>query len=390
VPGALLELDIDALAAGGDGVGRGPDGRVVFVPFTAPGDRVRVRLVEERARFARGELESLVEPGPGRVEPPCPVFGRCGGCAWQHLSVEAQLAARRDILRDALERVGRLGPLPDIDFVPSPAAYGYRGRARIRVEGGSVGFRRRRSHALCAVAGCPLLAPPLDAALARLVADPPAGSGEWELVMGVDGTVRQSALPPPAGAPAVELEVAAQRLRVSPGVFVQANALLLDRLVSEVVEAAGSGDAFLELHAGAGTFTLGLARRFAGGVAIESSRAAASDLRHNLGAAGADHVRVVRAEASLRRLRGVLRDLRPDAVVLDPPRAGVGREVAGALARLAARRIVHLACDPATLARDLAVFRAGGWLVTRVTGFDLFPQTPHVEALAVLEREPRA
>ncbi|HSJ96864.1 MAG TPA: TRAM domain-containing protein, partial [Myxococcota bacterium] len=180
----LVELTIESLAAGGDGVGRAPDGRVVFVPLAAPGDRVRVRLVEEKARFARGEIEALLVPGPERVEPRCPVFGICGGCAWQHLDYEAQVRAKRERLRDALARIAGLAELPPLAFTPSPAPYGYRGRARVRVERGGVGFRRRRSHALCAVTGCPLLAPPLDAALAALAAAPPRPAGEWELALG--------------------------------------------------------------------------------------------------------------------------------------------------------------------------------------------------------------
>src|SRR5690606_28138875 len=124
----VVELTIEALAAGGDGVGRAPDGRVVFVPFAAPGDRLRVRLVEARARFARGAIEALLAPGPARVAPPCPVFGVCGGCAWQHVDYPAQVEAKRAIVRDALARLGGLEALPPLAFTPSPAPYGYRGR----------------------------------------------------------------------------------------------------------------------------------------------------------------------------------------------------------------------------------------------------------------------
>lgn len=390
----VVELVVESLAAGGDGVGRAPDGRVVFVPLAAPGDRLRVRLVEERARFARGEIEALLAPGPARVAPRCPVFGTCGGCAWQHLDYPAQVAAKQAIVRDALARIAGLAAPPPLGFTPSPAPYGYRGRARVRVERGGVGFRRRRSHALCAVGGCPLLAPPLEAALAALAAARPRPAGEWELALGAEGAVRVAPLAGARGAAGagdrLPLRAAGERLAISAGVFAQANALLLDALAEAVLAAAGRGGTALELFAGAGFFTLGLARRFAPVVAVESDPAAARDLAHNLRAAGLDggatrRVRVVEARVEAWLAAGEAERLSPDVVVLDPPRGGVGAQAAAALARLPARRVVHLSCEPATLARDVAMFAARGWRLASVHGFDLFPQTPHVEVLAVLE-----
>jgi 23S rRNA (uracil1939-C5)-methyltransferase len=387
----VVELTIESLAAGGDGVARTADGRVVFVPLAAPGDRVRVRLVEQRARFARGEIEELLAPGSARVPPRCPVFGVCGGCAWQHVDYAAQVEAKRAIVRDALARIAGLADPPPLVFTPSPAPYGYRGRARVRVERGQVGFRRRRSHELCAVAGCPLLAAPLDAALAALAEAPPRRPGDWELALGADDVVRAAPLGAQARAPdrgeeRLVLRVAGERLEVSQGVFTQANALLLDALAEAVCDAAGSGDTALELYAGAGFFTLGLARRFARVVAVESDRAAARDLARNAARpGGARRVRVVEARVAPWLAAGEASALAPEVVVLDPPRGGVGPAAAETLARLPARRIVHLSCDPATLARDLAVLVAHGWRLARLHAFDLFPQTPHVEVLAVAE-----
>ncbi len=132
-PGSL-ELTVDRLASGGDGVGRAPDGRVTFVPFSAPGDRLRVRTTEARRRYLRASVIEMIAPGPSRVEPVCPVFGRCGGCSWQHLRYEAQLEAKRGILRDALTRIGKLAAAPEhVEMRASPAGYGYRGRARVLV-----------------------------------------------------------------------------------------------------------------------------------------------------------------------------------------------------------------------------------------------------------------
>jgi 23S rRNA (uracil1939-C5)-methyltransferase len=381
-----LELEIERLAAGGDGVGHAPDGRVVFVPDVAPGDRVRVRLVSERARFAHARVEALLEPGPSRTDPLCPVFGSCGGCAWQQVAYPAQLEAKAAILADALRRLGGLSlpALPPV--VPSPAPYAYRGRARVLAAGGRVGFRRRRSHAVCATRRCPILVPDLDAALARLADHPPRSDGEWELVAGAKGRVRALPLGRERGE-ALEIELSGDRLRVSPGVFVQSNALLLGELAEAVHQAAGSGERAFELYAGAGFFTLGLARRFARVVAVEGSRAAAADLRHNLRAAALPGVEVV--ECAVERALAAPGRLpeRADAAVLDPPRRGLPPGGADALARLAPARLAMLSCDPATLARDLAALVARGYRLGALRGFDLFPQTPHVEALAVLERD---
>jgi 23S rRNA (uracil1939-C5)-methyltransferase len=374
-------LVIEALAAGGDGVGRTPDGRVVFVPFTAPGDRVRVRIERQRRRHAHARLLAVEAPGPARVAPACPVFGRCGGCAWQHVGYEAQLEAKSRILRDALARLGGIawpGPIP---VLASPSPYHYRGRARVMVEAGRVGYRERRSHAVCATAACPILVPELEARLARLASEPPADPGDWELAAGQEG-VRAV----PAGTTAgtrLHVSAAGERIGFSSGVFLQANALLLDRLAERVLGAAGRGAAALELHAGAGFFTLGLARRFARLAAIESNPAAAADLRRNLAAAGLHHVEVWarRAEATLDDAAA----LRPDAVVVDPPRAGLSPAVREALGRFAPR-LAYLSCDPATLARDLRDLGGRGLRLTQLEAIDLFPQTAHVEALAVLER----
>ncbi len=380
--GHQAEVRIDSLAAGGDGVARLPDGRIVFVPFSAPGDRVRVRLVESRARFARAQVEELLEAGPARVDPVCPAFGTCGGCAWQHVDYAAQLEAKRAILAEALRRIGGLetevGPV-----LPSPSEYGYRARTRIRVEGGRVGYLRRRSHALCAVSRCPVLVPALEERLHELAAHPPAEQGEWELAVG-SGEVRAAPIAS-SHAPRTLLEVGGRRIEVSHGVFAQSNALLLEELASRVAAAAGRGALAVELFAGAGLFTLGLAQRFERVVAVEGDRVAVRDLRANLAQAGPGRVEIVgeRVERALPRLAG----LRPEALVLDPPRSGLPRGSSSELVAVEARRIVYLSCDPATLARDLAELCARGQALRAVEAIDLFPQTPHVEALALLERE---
>lgn len=379
------EISIDSLAAGGEGVGRDAVGRVVFVPFAAPGDRLRVRVVEAHERFARAEIEAILEPGPVRVEPPCAVFGACGGCAWQHVAYPAQVAAKRAILAAALARIGGI-EAGAIDMVASPQAYGYRGRARLLVQGGRVGFRRRRAHEPCPIEQCPLLAPPLDAALGALAARTDLTDGEWELALGSDGAVRTTALAAPRDGAPIALTVLGDRVEISPGAFAQANALLLEALAHHVVEAAGAGSEALELFAGAGFFTLALARNFARLTAVESDPVAVADLTRNLRAASLRHVRIVEAKSEVVLADAAAQRVAPEVIVLDPPRGGVGPRAGRDLARIRARRVVHVSCDPATLARDLRELVQRGFTVTHVTGFDLFPQTPHVEAVAVLDR----
>jgi 23S rRNA (uracil1939-C5)-methyltransferase len=260
------------------------------------------------------------------------------------------------------------------------------------VKGGRAGYRRRRSRELEAVDRCPILAAPLEGALQRLPTDPEAQGAaerEWELALDEGGGVRATPLPARGGAP-IALTVAGRRLQISPGVFAQGNRHLQDALAEAVRDAAapdGEGGRLLELHAGAGTLTLALAARFRAVTAVEAHAAAARDLVANLRAAGVSHVRVLRARA-----QDALRDLAaagpgPDVVVLDPPRAGLAAGGAELLAELGAARIAYLSCDPATLARDLSQLARRGYRLRRVRAFDLFPQTAHVEALAVVERE---
>ncbi|MCP5039391.1 MAG: class I SAM-dependent RNA methyltransferase [bacterium] len=385
-------ISVDSLAAGGDGVGRLGDGRVVFVRFAAPGDRVRIRVPDSGDSFLRAKEFELLEPGRGRKEPVCEYFERCGGCAWQHLDYETQLEAKQRILRDALERIGKLTQLPAIEVVPSPRPYGYRGRTRVLGRGAHVGYRRYHEHALEPVTRCPVLVPALEAELEALAArvreQHEAGSAaedrEWELAVGRDGRVRCTELDTGVG-PRVELEVAGEIIRVAPGGFAQANPLLYQTMFDRVAAALESASAgtLVELFAGAGFFTLGLARRFRRVIAVESDATACTDLSENLATAKLANIEVRNA-----RVEEVLDDLcgrAPDALVLDPPRTGLARGTAGKLAAVRAPHIAYLSCDPATLARDLAQLSASGYRLRSLTAIDVFPQTPHVEALASLE-----
>ncbi len=382
-PPRVEEVRIRGLGSGGEGVATARDGRVLFVPGTAPGDLARVEVVEERRRFGRGRLLALLEPGPDRVEPRCPAFLRCGGCAWQHLRYGAQVAAKGRLLRDALERIGGFRLERDPPVHASPAPYGWRVRARVVADRGRPAFRARGSRRPVPVDGCPVLVPELDRRLRELAAEAALPPGEHELVAGAGGSVR--VVPLASGGERLRLGVEPVDLEISPGVFAQAHAGLSGRLVEEVVRAAGRGRAVVELYAGAGLFTAGLAGNFDRLVAVEGDPAAAADLRRNLARAGARGVRVLAAavEDALPELGG----WHFDCAVLDPPRSGLGPAAREGLLALAPPRIVYVSCHAAALARDLrALAEAGGYRLQELAGFDLFPQTPHLEALALLRR----
>ena len=392
-----LELEIERLSSDGEGVGRAKSGLTVFVPFTAPGDRVRVRVVDQRRRFARAEMIELLEPGEARVEPLCSYHGRCGGCSWQHLDYSAQVIAKENMIRDALERIAREKHVTRIAFESSPIEYGYRVRTRMLAGAKGLGYRERASHTLCAVDRCPILAPALQSEAERVssrMRDPtsemgPVETKEWELVADTEGRARSTPLPidMDAGGARSSLvsrfEIEGKKLEVSPGSFVQANGAMHGLLYRSVLEQVGEGDRALELHAGAGFFTLGLVDRFKRLDVIESSPSAVADLRFNLAGTKGLHILATQAESSVPEKIEAF----PDCVLMDPPRTGLSLPLLEGVAALNPTRIVYLSCDPATWARDLARFADRGYSLQRVQGFDLFPQTPHVEVLATLIRD---
>ena len=387
IASTIVELDITALAAGGDGLGRDATGRVTFVPRTAPGDRVRVRLVRQTKSFARGELVDLIAPSAARAEPPCPHFrDGCGGCQWQHVTRAEQLAAKQSIVAGALRRLPGLAVEPIAD--PAPP-YGWRRRARFHVVGGKVGLYELASHRVLPVAHCPQLEPELDAALHAVAAASPP-DGELALVRGHTGAIAvgiarawrgAAALVGRAGIvgvtagdevhgePIIELEPG---LRAGPWDFAQASAAGNAALIALVRGALGPGPGrALELYAGAGNLTRALV--------ADRWDVVASDLAAPAHAAGP--IEAASAEDAIARAGGG-----PfDAIVLDPPRTGA-REVMPGIARHAPRAVVYVSCDPATLARDAAVLVEAGYRAERAWPIDLMPQTAHVEVVLRLVR----
>jgi len=406
-----LEVTVEKLVAGGDGLARF-EGIPLFVPRSAPGDRLRVRITERRPDYGRAEIVELVEPGPGRREPPCPFFVDCGGCDLQHLEDDLQPRLKAEAVLETLTRLGRL-EIPEDLTVITGDSWGYRLRAQLQVGrtalggpdadraaeegpkyGLAVGYHRRGSRELVAVDRCPILVPELEELLPRL----PRVLGEaggrtparLDLAAGEAGSGRITAAPVVEGLPHGEVVLQAGGLTYAydARAFFQAHRGLVGRLVEAVVggaedEHAGKDATALDLYAGVGLFALPLARRYGRVVAVEGDAVAARFCRNN-----ARRNRLGNVEVVTRALETWIRELPEGAArgVVDPPRAGLHRKVRQALFRHGPRWLTYVSCHPATLARDLRQL-ANRYRLEGLTLIDLFPQTGHMEAVAQLRRE---
>ncbi len=389
---------MEKLVYGGDGLAR-LDGRVVLAPFTLPGERIAARPEQEKPGLVCAYTVAVLDPAPERVPAPCPYFTRCGGCHYQHAPYDYQVEAKAGILVEELRRLGKIEPPAQIE-VASAEPWGYRNRVQLHVRDGRIGYREARSHKLCAIEQCPIASPKINeviAALHGMVCDRrwprflrslEIFTDERQVQLNVVETDRPVArrffdwcaetIPGIVDGP-VDYE---GRFRVSRNSFFQVNRFLLDRLVQSAVEGA-AGESALELYAGVGLFSLALARQFREVTAVESGSGAIRDLEFNAARAGLANLRAEKrtTEEYLASL-----DRAPEFVLLDPPRAGLGKTVVARLAELGPRRMTIVACDPATLARDLAGLTASGYGIERMVMIDLFPQTYHLETVVHLGR----
>ena len=424
-----MRLRIEKAIYGGAGLAR-DEGKAIFVPLTLPGEVVEAHIVDDRTSYANAELDEVIDASPERIAAACPYFGECGGCHYQHANYPGQLRLKAAILREMLERA-HLRDVPEIGILQGDPI-GYRNRIRLHVDRTSslLCYKQRGSHVNLVVKECPIAAPVLQSALKRIQAQATNWRlGEWadevELFTNAeqsetlvtlwtrrskrdaDGYLQQlwpqlrEAIPEIMGAAvvgsgegkhksgsvlakmgkqALAYRATGTEYRVSLGSFFQVNRLLIDGLVERVTKGR-SGALVWDLYAGVGLFARALARGFERVVAVEAAASSVADLRHNL---GAPH-RVV-AAATLEFLRGARAEgqPRPDLVVVDPPRAGLGKEISGLLSQIGPRHITYVSCDPATLSRDLKSLVESGYHLTDVTMVDLFPQTFHLESVAML------
>jgi 23S rRNA (uracil1939-C5)-methyltransferase len=411
------------LVYGGEALGYHA-GRTVLAPRVLPGERAEVEEVRTQKGVVHARTLRILDSSPQRIEPGCPYFGRCGGCQYQHMPYEAQLAVKTEILRETLRRLGKVqweAPIP----VHSGAAWNYRNQAQLKVGKGpagnaTLGFFEGESNRLIPIDACPILSPRLNTLLGVLCSEPWGGTlancrevyllgddrdekvmltlrgtltaGEAEALANkcreelagvVTVAIEQGSGLRVFGEPHLTYRVGEFAYRVSPGAFFQSARYLLPEFVASVAGGQAGGVA-MDLFAGVGLFSLPLAQHFEHVTAVESNAQAAADLTANARAVAGKKIRAV-GESVFDFLRRYAQ-MEPDLVVMDPPRAGAGVAILKMLLALRPKRLHYVSCGPPTLARDLGFLLQNGYSLDALEMFDFFPQTYHIESLARLSR----
>jgi 23S rRNA (uracil1939-C5)-methyltransferase len=395
-------------------MGRLPDGRAVFVPYTLPGEIARVRLVEQKRGHARAELLEVIEASPERIQPQTPAGAPCPGCHYQHMPYELQLSAKDAILREQLERIGALFDPPLLPALPSPKVWNYRNHIQLHMnEQGQLGYHEARSNQVIPVQRDPLAEEPLNEVLGQLDLEPVPGLERVSLRLGIGEDillVLEASQPETpqlsieeldvsavyvspngellmAGSDHTFMEAAGRDYKVSARSFFQVNSGQAGQVVPYLLERLPlqPRSTVLELYSGVGLFSTFIAPKVERLVAVESSTSAAADFVENLDEF--DNVELY--EAPVERALPAL-ELKPDILLADPPRSGLGAKVIPHLLALQAPFIAYISCDPATLARDAARLARGGYRLEQITLIDMFPQTYHIESLSLwrLEAQP--
>jgi 23S rRNA (uracil1939-C5)-methyltransferase len=381
----IFEVQIEKLVYRGQGLGH-HHGKVVFVPFSVPGDLLSVHAVEEKKKFFRAEIQEIISPGAGRVSPACPHFAACGGCHWQQLKYSGQVETKRQILEETLHHhLPQTRGLP-ISMKPCSQPFEYRSRARVQLRGSgaqtTVGFFRIASHHVENVFRCPLLRPPLNEALdkirkSRIEAKSDPGRPELDIACSDEGIAfSENAI--------LRRTVGEFQYSIAPSVFFQANDFMVAELVSIVRDLAGkAGSGFAaDLFAGVGLFSLPLARLFETVVAVENSPAASRFCAVNASNAGITNIHAICADVTAWLESETTTGW--DLVVLDPPRMGAGPGVIEGIRKKMPKIIIYVSCDPQTMARDLSRIAGDEYRVDHIEGLDLFPQTYHFETVVRL------
>ena len=403
------DVTLTTLTYGGDAMGRLADGRAVFVRLGLPGERVRIRLTDEKRGFARGELVEILEPSPRRTVPRCIHFGECGGCHYQHMPYEDQLRAKKEILRDQLTRIGRIADPPVSETVASPSPWNYRNHVQFHLtEKGELGYVRAQVPSVFAVKECHLPEGSINALWPQLAFEPgteiervAVRSGKEEELMlilesdspeapeleieadlSVAHVYEENAVVI-AGNDHVVISVLGRDFRVSAASFFQVNTAMAEKMVSHLLEElpATPFTTLLDVYCGAGLFSAFLAPTCGRVIGIESSPSACEDFAFNL-----DEFENVELYEGLAEEIIPYLNVRPDIILVDPPRAGLEKPVVDRILQLQPHIVAYVSCDPSTLARDAGRLISGGYQLKDVTLFDLFPQTFHIESISLFER----
>ncbi len=435
-----FNIQLTAIAHGGAALGR-YEGRVIFIPYALPGETVRAEITQDKGRYAFARLVEVLEPSPNRIPPPCPYFTICGGCQWQHADYQGQLDFKSATVADQLTRIGKIAAPHVRPTLPDDSGWAYRNHAQFHpVEGGGLGFHSAGSHEAIAIDECPIIHPLLADLYAALGPDMNlpglsrlslrAGTETGDLMLIFEMT---DDLPPGLeidlpvscvlllsdgvhvnliGNNHITETVAGYTYRISAPSFFQVNtaqAAQLVRLVTEYLDLQG-GETVLDAYCGVGLFTTHLAERAGLVIGIEQSSAAVTDLLENTAEqdaldgdtagnandyANEDDYANADGYGNIDVIEGPVEAVLPDldldlgvdgpldAAVIDPPRAGVDRFALDALVKHHPARLVYVSCDPATLARDAKRLIKGGYELVEVQPVDMFPQTAHVESVAL-------
>ena len=380
---SYLNVTIERLLPGGVGLAHA-EGLTLFVSLAAPSDEVRVKIDRVQGKVAFASIHEIIKPSPVRVEPPCPYFGRCGGCDFQQLIYEAQLSAKVDIIKDCFQRIAKIVEPVDIKMHQS-AEWQYRARALWQTDADRnwLGYYVRGSREVCDVEYCAVLVPELQQTLEKVRSTIETTSSVRDIAA-VAGDEGVSVDPPLAGLETRQISrtIAGERYLLSAKSFFQINHKLLPALIQEAI-GNESGNMAIDLYCGVGLFTLPLARRFANVTGVEGNERATRFAKRNLESALLNNAQVFTADVG-NWLRGHEGAETPDLLLLDPPRTGAENKVISGILSLKPSRIVYVSCDPATLARDLKKLLAGGYSLDTVSAFDMFPQTHHVETVVRL------
>lgn len=409
-PFERVTLRLESLVHGGDSIGR-HEGQVVFVPFGIPGELVVVEIIEQHTGYARGRIIEVPEPSPDRVTAPCPYFGVCGGCQWQHMRYEAQLDAKRRIVEEQLRRIGGFSDSPVRPTLGMLDPWHYRNQARFSARrDGHLGFTRIDHHRFLQIDYCLIMQPPINEALAQLqgqAAGPrlhqvAVRAGAYTGDRLVNPRIGDGETPVESGQPSFRERMLGHEFTISPSSFFQVNtkpeprdlrsvvmdapeqvsqAELLVLLAKDRLRLSGT-ERVVDAYCGVGAFALALAPHCAEVIGIEESASSLKDARLNQ--QGIPNVTFIQAKTE-----AVLPNIeRPvHAVVIDPPRAGCKPEVLRAILDLRPASVFYVSCEPATLARDLRVLVDGGFRLEEVQPVDLFPQTYHIESCTTLRWE---
>jgi len=361
----VLDLRIEDIAFGGKGVGR-EQGKAVFVPYTIENETVSAEILREKKQFAEAELVEVKQSSPDRVEPQCPYFGRCGGCAYQHISYEHQLATKWRQVRDALQRIGKLKDVPMRPIIPSPEQYGYRNRITVHAQEGVIGFFRRDSHRLIDIENCPISCDEVNRALAELRAQSYVRDGHYTL-----------------------------RASTSPRVFSQTNDAVANKLRDLVVDLVPPNQELLiDAYCGVGFFAKALLDKFQRVIGIDWDRFAIGAAKENATDKEtyiAGNVEDAEAAVSAAFVSGDVQSRAlgtPDTtMIVDPPATGLSEAVRNAIVELAPQTFIYVSCNPPTLARDLRELQEK-FTIDSVTPLDMFPQTAEIEVVAHLRATP--